>query len=109
MLQTGLRSLRVGISTARPAIALRYQVSLAAAVKKASGIVVKAVGMIIDPHQAEPIVADGHADCVALAHGFSTTHAGPGMLPPRLAPMRSTRNNTCAPETFEPGAALVRR
>jgi 2,4-dienoyl-CoA reductase-like NADH-dependent reductase (Old Yellow Enzyme family) len=60
-----------GISpAARPAIAPGYQVPLAAAVKKASGIAVQAVGMIVDPHQAEKIVADGHADCVALARGF---------------------------------------
>ena len=87
-----------GISpAARPAIAPGYQVPLAAAVKKASGIAVQAVGMIVDPHQAEAIVADGHADCVALARGFSTTRAGPGMPPLRSAPMPSTRRSTCAP------------
>jgi 2,4-dienoyl-CoA reductase-like NADH-dependent reductase (Old Yellow Enzyme family) len=60
-----------GISPqARPAVAPRYQVPFAAAVKKASGIAVQAVGMIVDQHQAEAIVADGHADCVALASGF---------------------------------------
>jgi 2,4-dienoyl-CoA reductase-like NADH-dependent reductase (Old Yellow Enzyme family) len=60
-----------GISpAARPAIAPGYQVPLSAAVKKASGIAVQAVGMIVDPHQAETIVAEGHADCVALARGF---------------------------------------
>src|SRR5689334_9175335 len=54
-----------GISLpARPAVAPGYQVPLAAAVKKSGGIVVQAVGMIVDPHQAEAIVADGHADCV---------------------------------------------
>jgi 2,4-dienoyl-CoA reductase-like NADH-dependent reductase (Old Yellow Enzyme family) len=47
-----------------------YQVPFAAAVKKASGIAVQAVGMIVDPHQAEEIVADGSADCVALARAF---------------------------------------
>jgi 2,4-dienoyl-CoA reductase-like NADH-dependent reductase (Old Yellow Enzyme family) len=31
---------------------------------------VQAVGMIVDPHQAEKIVADGHADCVAFGRGF---------------------------------------
>lgn len=52
-----------GISpAARPVIAPGYQVPFAAAVKKASGMVVQAVGMIVDPHQAEAIVADGHAD-----------------------------------------------
>jgi 2,4-dienoyl-CoA reductase-like NADH-dependent reductase (Old Yellow Enzyme family) len=60
-----------GISpAARPAIAPGYQVPLAAVVKKASGIAVQAVDMIADPHQAEAIVAEGHADCVALARGF---------------------------------------
>ena len=85
-----------GISpAARPAIAPRYQVPLAAAVKKASGIVVQAVGMIVDPHQAGAIVADGHADCVA--RGFSTTRVGSGMPPPRSEPMPSTRRSICTP------------
>jgi hypothetical protein len=44
--------------------------TLAAASRLASGMVVQAVGMIVDPHQAEAIVADGHADCVAVARGF---------------------------------------
>jgi 2,4-dienoyl-CoA reductase-like NADH-dependent reductase (Old Yellow Enzyme family) len=60
-----------GISPeARPAVALGYQVPFAAAVKEASGIAVQAVGMIVDPHQAETIVAAGDADFVALARGF---------------------------------------
>ena len=60
-----------GISpAARPAIGPGYQVPLAGAVKKVSGIAVQAVGMIVDPHQAEAIVADGQAHCVALARGF---------------------------------------
>jgi 2,4-dienoyl-CoA reductase-like NADH-dependent reductase (Old Yellow Enzyme family) len=60
-----------GISPqARANIAPGYQVPFAAAVKKASGIAVQAVGMIIDPHQAETIVADGRADFVALARAF---------------------------------------
>ncbi len=60
-----------GISpAARPAIGPGYQVPLAAAAEKASGIAVQAVGMIVDPHQAEAIVANGHADYVALARGF---------------------------------------
>jgi 2,4-dienoyl-CoA reductase-like NADH-dependent reductase (Old Yellow Enzyme family) len=60
-----------GISPqARPAIAPGYQVPLAAAVKKAGCIAVQAVGVIVGPHQAEAIIADGHADFVALARGF---------------------------------------
>jgi 2,4-dienoyl-CoA reductase-like NADH-dependent reductase (Old Yellow Enzyme family) len=60
-----------GISPqAHVALAPGYQVPFAATVKKASGIAVQAVGMIADPHQAEAILADGHADCVALARAF---------------------------------------
>jgi 2,4-dienoyl-CoA reductase-like NADH-dependent reductase (Old Yellow Enzyme family) len=60
-----------GISPqARVNLAPGYQVPFAAAVKKASDIAVQAVGMIVDPHQAEAIVADGNADCVALARAF---------------------------------------
>jgi 2,4-dienoyl-CoA reductase-like NADH-dependent reductase (Old Yellow Enzyme family) len=60
-----------GISSqARVNLAPGYQVPFAAVVKKASGIAVQAVGMIVDPHQAEAIVADGSADCVALARAF---------------------------------------
>ena len=60
-----------GVSpAARPTVAPGYQVPLAAAVRKASGIVVQAVGLIVDPHQAEAIVGEGHADCVALARAF---------------------------------------
>ena len=61
-----------GASVRRRGLAIGpgYQVPLAAALEKASGMVVQAVGMIVDPRQAEAIVADGHADCVALARGF---------------------------------------
>ena len=60
-----------GISPqARVEVAPGYQVPFAAAVKKTSGIAVQAVGMIVDPHQAEAIVAEGRADCVALARAF---------------------------------------
>lgn len=60
-----------GISAqARPIVAPGYQVPFAASVRKASGIAVQAVGMTVDPHQAEAIVAAGDADFVALARGF---------------------------------------
>lgn len=55
---------------ARPEVSPGYQVPLAAAVKRVSGIAVQAVGMIVTPGQAEAIVADGHADMVALARAF---------------------------------------
>lgn len=60
-----------GISPqARPTIAPGYQVPFSAAVRSASGIAVQAVGMIVDPHQAEQIVASGCADCIVLARAF---------------------------------------
>jgi 2,4-dienoyl-CoA reductase-like NADH-dependent reductase (Old Yellow Enzyme family) len=60
-----------GISPeARPAIAPGYNVPFAAAVGKASGITVQAVGMIVDPHQAEAILSAGDANFLTLARGF---------------------------------------
>lgn len=60
-----------GISPqARITVAPSYQVPFAEAIKKASKIVVRAVGMIADPRQAEAIIAEGRADWVALARGF---------------------------------------
>jgi len=60
-----------GISPqARVAVAPDYQVPFAEMVKKAGKIAVQTVGLIADPHQAEGIVAEGRADCVALARGF---------------------------------------
>ena len=56
-----------GISpAARPATAPGYQVPLAAAVKKASGIAVQAVGMIVDP-EIDPAVVSA-AVPATLAH-----------------------------------------
>jgi 2,4-dienoyl-CoA reductase-like NADH-dependent reductase (Old Yellow Enzyme family) len=47
-----------------------YQVPLARAVKQAVAIPVIAVGLITDPEQAETIVRNGDADCVALARAM---------------------------------------
>jgi len=47
-----------------------YQVPLAQAVKASVGIPVIAVGLITEAQQAEAILAQGHADLVALARGF---------------------------------------
>jgi NADPH2 dehydrogenase len=60
-----------GISpAARVVVGPGYQVPFAEAVKRDGKIVVQTVGMIVDPHQAEAIIAEGRADCVALARGF---------------------------------------
>jgi 2,4-dienoyl-CoA reductase-like NADH-dependent reductase (Old Yellow Enzyme family) len=47
-----------------------YQVPMAALVRAKTGIVTRAVGLIVEPAQAEAIVASGQADCVALARAF---------------------------------------
>ncbi len=47
-----------------------YQVPFAEKVKKAVPIAVRAVGMIVDPEQAENIVASGRADMVAMARAI---------------------------------------
>jgi len=51
-------------------VAPGYQVPLAARVKAGTGLVTRAVGLIVAPEQAEAVVATGQADCVALARAF---------------------------------------
>jgi len=47
-----------------------YQVPLAEAIRKATGLTTMAVGLITEARQAEEIVASGKADMVALARGM---------------------------------------
>ena len=47
-----------------------YQVPLADAIRKASGLTTMAVGLITQARQAEEIAASGEADLVALARGM---------------------------------------
>jgi len=47
-----------------------YQVPMAEAIRKATGLTTIAVGLITEPRQAEEIVASGKADMVALARGM---------------------------------------
>jgi 2,4-dienoyl-CoA reductase-like NADH-dependent reductase (Old Yellow Enzyme family) len=51
-------------------VKLGYQVEFASKVRKASGIITRAVGMIRDPQQAEDILQRGDADLIALARAF---------------------------------------
>lgn len=46
-----------------------YQVPFAAQIRRETGIRTMAVGLIVDPHQAQTIVSSGQADIVALGHG----------------------------------------
>lgn len=45
-----------------------FQVPFAAQIRRETGIRTMAVGLIVDPHQAETVVASGQADIVALGH-----------------------------------------
>ena len=47
-----------------------YQVGFAEAVKAAVGLPTIAVGLITEPEQAEAVLAEGHADAVALARAM---------------------------------------
>lgn len=47
-----------------------YQVPLAEAVKRATGLPTIAVGLITEAEQAEALIAEGRADAVALARGI---------------------------------------
>ncbi len=47
-----------------------YQVPLAERIRRETGMLTRAVGMIVDPHFAEALLAEGKADMVALARGF---------------------------------------
>jgi 2,4-dienoyl-CoA reductase-like NADH-dependent reductase (Old Yellow Enzyme family) len=47
-----------------------YNVPIAARVKREAGIATRTVGLIVQPEQAETIVASGQADMVAIARAF---------------------------------------
>ena len=47
-----------------------YQVPMAAKVRAETGIITSAVGLIVEPAQADAIISSGQADCVALARAF---------------------------------------
>jgi 2,4-dienoyl-CoA reductase-like NADH-dependent reductase (Old Yellow Enzyme family) len=60
-----------GIALKAPiALGPGYQVAFAAKVRAEAGIATRAVGLIVEPAQAEAIIASGQADMVALARGF---------------------------------------
>jgi len=47
-----------------------YQVPIAAKVRAETGIITRAVGLIVEPAQADAIITSGQADFVALARAF---------------------------------------
>lgn len=84
-----------------------YQVHLAAEVKRRTGILTRAVGMIVSPKQAEEVLESGAADQVALARAFLDNprwgwHAADVLGAELHAPPQYAR---ARPATW-PGAAL---
>lgn len=51
-------------------VELGYNVPFAARIRKEAGIATRVVGMIVDPQQAESIIASGAADMLALARAL---------------------------------------
>jgi len=47
-----------------------YQLGLADKIRRETGLITRAVGMIAEPHQAEAALASGQADMVALGRAF---------------------------------------
>ena len=58
------------VATAKIPLSPGYQVPFAAKVKAATRLVTRAVGLIATPEQADAIVAEGHADFIAMARAF---------------------------------------
>jgi len=58
------------VATAKIPVGPNYQVPFSEQVRKESGILTGAVGMITEPLQADSIIQNGHADLVFLAREF---------------------------------------
>jgi 2,4-dienoyl-CoA reductase-like NADH-dependent reductase (Old Yellow Enzyme family) len=87
-----------------------YQVPFAERVRRETGIVSGAVGLITDPHQAEAIIANGQADYVSLARALLFNprwpwHAGVALGVELRYPPQYER---CAPRAWPPGRTLGR-
>lgn len=87
-----------------------YQVPFAEQVKRETGIVTGAVGLISDPHQAEAIIAGDKADFVAMARAFLFNPRWPWHAAVALgAELRyPPQYERCAPKAWPPAARLGR-
>jgi len=103
------------VATAKIPVGPGYMVEFAAKVRRDAGIATRAIGMILTPQQAETIVADGHADMVALARGFLDDprwgwHAAEALGAPIPAPpqyQRATRDTWPGAKLMRPTAAAA--
>ena len=96
-------------ANAKIPLAPGYQVPLASKVRAGSGLVTRAVGLIAAPEQADAVVAEGHADFVALARAFLDDPRWVWHAAERLGAEVTypPQYNRVARATW-PGAALVR-
>lgn len=86
-----------------------YQVHLAQAIRKASGLPVRAVGLIATPEQAESVVAEGKADMVAIGRGFLDNPRWVWHAAERLGvDLPYVNQYRYASGRFWPGAAIAR-
>lgn len=99
-----------GVSTrARIPVSPGYQVPLAQAVRKATGMPTCAVGMIVRARQAEEILSEGHADQVAIARALLFNPRWPWQAALELGDrLPSAPQYERASEPLWPGAALLR-
>ncbi len=86
-----------------------YQLAMAERIRKETGILVRAVGMIADPLQAEAVLKNGQADMIALGRAFLDDprwvwRAAEALKADFAYPFRYAR---CHPQAW-PGAKLVR-
>ena len=91
------------------ALGPNYQVPMAAKVRAETGIATRAVGLIVEPAQAEAIITAGQADFVALARAFLDDprwvwHAAERLGAPISYPPQYARIGAAQ----WPGAAMVR-
>jgi NADPH2 dehydrogenase len=83
-----------------------FNVPLAEKIKRETGVVTRAVGLITQPEQAEAIVAEGKADQVALARGFlNQPHWGWGAARQLGAEVKRPKQYARTAANLWPGAA----
>jgi 2,4-dienoyl-CoA reductase-like NADH-dependent reductase (Old Yellow Enzyme family) len=87
-----------------------YQVPLAAKVRKETGILTRAVGMIVEPLQADDIIASGDADLIAMARAILDNPRWPWHAAAELEAeiVRPPQYARTAPKLW-PGAKLVHK
>jgi 2,4-dienoyl-CoA reductase-like NADH-dependent reductase (Old Yellow Enzyme family) len=97
------------LPTIRVPVAPGYQAPFAEAVKRATGLAVMTVGMIVDPEQADAVVAEDRADLVAMARAFLDDPRWPWHAADKLGVEIARPNQwaRAAPKLW-PGAALRR-